>query len=69
MKEQLEQLTEKYDNITSVHTDIIKHEEKLTSLVKKHNLVIRSELCVKRDRLNPQSCCFFLLVHWPKSAY
>ncbi|XP_061323593.1 alpha-aminoadipic semialdehyde synthase, mitochondrial isoform X2 [Pezoporus flaviventris] len=40
MKEQLEQLTEKYDNITSVHMDIIKHEEKLTSLVKKHNLVI-----------------------------
>uniref|UniRef100_A0A672U9N8 Alpha-aminoadipic semialdehyde synthase, mitochondrial n=1 Tax=Strigops habroptila TaxID=2489341 RepID=A0A672U9N8_STRHB len=39
-KEQLEQLAEKYDNITSVHVDIIKHEQKLSSLVKKHDLVI-----------------------------
>ncbi|NXI43943.1 AASS protein, partial [Galbula dea] len=40
MKEQLEQLTKKYSNITSVHMDVIKHEEKLSSLVKKHDLVI-----------------------------
>ncbi|XP_075599237.1 alpha-aminoadipic semialdehyde synthase, mitochondrial isoform X3 [Balearica regulorum gibbericeps] len=40
MKEQLEQLTKKYSNITSVHMDVMKHEEKLSSLVKKHDLVI-----------------------------
>ena len=62
MKEQLEQLTKKYSSVTSVHMDVIKHEEKLSSLVKKHDLVIRSEFCVEHDRLNPKSCCFFLLV-------
>ncbi|NXN26485.1 AASS protein, partial [Nycticryphes semicollaris] len=40
MKEQLEQLTKKYSNVTSVHMDVIKHEEKLSSLVKNHDLVI-----------------------------
>ncbi|XP_014819470.1 PREDICTED: alpha-aminoadipic semialdehyde synthase, mitochondrial isoform X1 [Calidris pugnax] len=40
MKEQLEQLTKKYSNVTSVHMDAIKHEEKLSSLVKNHDLVI-----------------------------
>ncbi|XP_040452829.1 alpha-aminoadipic semialdehyde synthase, mitochondrial isoform X2 [Falco naumanni] len=40
MKEQLEQLTKKYSNVTSVHMDVIKDEEKLSSLVKKHELVI-----------------------------
>ncbi|XP_071659462.1 alpha-aminoadipic semialdehyde synthase, mitochondrial isoform X3 [Patagioenas fasciata] len=40
MKEQLEQLTNKYSNVTSVHVDVLKHEEELSSLVKKHNLVI-----------------------------
>ncbi|NXS55103.1 AASS protein, partial [Brachypteracias leptosomus] len=40
MKEQLEQLTKKYRNVTSVHMDVVKHEEKLSSLVKKHDLVI-----------------------------
>ncbi|XP_074759269.1 alpha-aminoadipic semialdehyde synthase, mitochondrial [Athene noctua] len=40
MKEQLEQLTKKYRSVTSVHMDVIKHEEKLSSLVKKHDLVI-----------------------------
>uniref|UniRef100_A0A8C9F6M1 Aminoadipate-semialdehyde synthase n=1 Tax=Pavo cristatus TaxID=9049 RepID=A0A8C9F6M1_PAVCR len=40
MKEQLEQLMKKYSNVTSVHMDIIKDEEKLSSLVKKHDLVI-----------------------------
>ncbi|KAJ7426189.1 Alpha-aminoadipic semialdehyde synthase, mitochondrial [Willisornis vidua] len=40
MKEQLEQLTKKYRNITSIHMDVLKHEEKLSSLVKKHDLVI-----------------------------
>uniref|UniRef100_A0A8B9P075 Aminoadipate-semialdehyde synthase n=1 Tax=Apteryx owenii TaxID=8824 RepID=A0A8B9P075_APTOW len=40
MKEQLEQLTKKYSNVTSVHMDVIKHEENLSSLVKKHDLVI-----------------------------
>ncbi|NXC15410.1 AASS protein, partial [Corythaeola cristata] len=40
MEEQLEQLTKKYSNITSVHMDVIKHEEKLSSLVKKQDLVI-----------------------------
>ncbi|NXF01957.1 AASS protein, partial [Smithornis capensis] len=40
MKEQLEQLTKKYSNVTSVHMDVLKHEEKLSSLVKKHDLVI-----------------------------
>ncbi|NXQ95802.1 AASS protein, partial [Sagittarius serpentarius] len=40
MKEQLEQLTKKYSNVTSVHMDVIKHEETLSSLVKKHDLVI-----------------------------
>ncbi|XP_074683700.1 alpha-aminoadipic semialdehyde synthase, mitochondrial isoform X4 [Strix aluco] len=40
MKEQLEQLMKKYRNVTSVHMDVIKHEEKLSSLVKKHDLVI-----------------------------
>uniref|UniRef100_A0A8C4IV44 Alpha-aminoadipic semialdehyde synthase, mitochondrial n=1 Tax=Dromaius novaehollandiae TaxID=8790 RepID=A0A8C4IV44_DRONO len=40
MKEQLEQLTEKYNNVTAVHMDVIKHEENLSSLVKKHDLVI-----------------------------
>ncbi|NXC40100.1 AASS protein, partial [Penelope pileata] len=39
LKEQLEQLTEKY-NVTSVLLDVIKHEEELSSLVKKHDLVI-----------------------------
>ncbi|KAM6137098.1 LOW QUALITY PROTEIN: alpha-aminoadipic semialdehyde synthase, mitochondrial [Pterocles gutturalis] len=39
MNEQLEQLTKKYNNVTSVHMDVIKHEEKLSSLVK-HDLVI-----------------------------
>lgn len=62
MKEQLEQLTKKYD-VTAVHMDVVKHEDKLSSLVKKHNLVIRSELHVKHGRLYPMSCCFFLLVH------
>lgn len=47
MKEQLEQLTKNYSNVTSVHMDIIKDEEKLSSLVKKHDLVIRSEFWVK----------------------
>lgn len=56
MKEQLEQLTKKYRNVTPVHMDVLKHEEKLSSLVKKHNLVIRSDFCVKHDRLNPKSC-------------
>lgn len=40
MKEQLEQLTKKYSNVTSVHMDVIKHEEELSALVKKHHLVI-----------------------------
>ncbi|KAJ7405060.1 Alpha-aminoadipic semialdehyde synthase, mitochondrial [Pitangus sulphuratus] len=40
MKEQLEQLTKKYSNVTSVHMDVLKHEGKLSSLVKKHDLVI-----------------------------
>ncbi|NXP10636.1 AASS protein, partial [Thinocorus orbignyianus] len=40
MKEQLEQLTKKYSNVTSVHMDVIKQEEKLSSLVKNHDLVI-----------------------------
>ncbi|KAL2308952.1 hypothetical protein Nmel_005129 [Mimus melanotis] len=40
MKEQLEQLTKKYRNVTRVHMDVLKHEEKLSSLVKKHDLVI-----------------------------
>uniref|UniRef100_A0A8C3JF27 Alpha-aminoadipic semialdehyde synthase, mitochondrial n=1 Tax=Calidris pygmaea TaxID=425635 RepID=A0A8C3JF27_9CHAR len=40
MKEQLEQLTKKYSNVTSVHMDAIKQEEKLSSLVKNHDLVI-----------------------------
>lgn len=63
MEEQLEQLTEKFSNVTSVHMDVLKHEEKLSSLVKKHDLVIRSEFRVKHNRLNSKSCCFFLLVH------
>ncbi|NWU40612.1 AASS protein, partial [Hylia prasina] len=40
MKEQLEQLTRKYRNVTPVHMDVLKHEEKLSSLVKNHDLVI-----------------------------
>uniref|UniRef100_A0A8C3VBF9 Alpha-aminoadipic semialdehyde synthase, mitochondrial n=1 Tax=Catharus ustulatus TaxID=91951 RepID=A0A8C3VBF9_CATUS len=40
MKEQLEQLTKKYRNVTPVHMDVLMHEEKLSSLVKNHNLVI-----------------------------
>lgn len=40
MKEQLEQLTKKYRNVTPVHMDVLKHEEKLSSLVKNHDLVI-----------------------------
>ncbi|NXB10085.1 AASS protein, partial [Cnemophilus loriae] len=40
MKEQLEQLTKKHRNVTPVHMDVLKHEEKLSSLVKKHDLVI-----------------------------
>ncbi|RLW06379.1 hypothetical protein DV515_00004391, partial [Chloebia gouldiae] len=40
MKEQLELLTKKYRNVTPVHMDVLKHEEKLSSLVKKHDLVI-----------------------------
>ncbi|KAH1185894.1 hypothetical protein KIL84_018643, partial [Mauremys mutica] len=40
MKEQLGQLTKKYNNVTSVHVDIIKREDKLSSLVKTHDLVI-----------------------------
>ncbi|NXJ60240.1 AASS protein, partial [Rostratula benghalensis] len=40
MKEQLEQLTKKHNNVTSVHMDVFKHEEKLSSLVKNHDLVI-----------------------------
>ncbi|NWZ33252.1 AASS protein, partial [Brachypodius atriceps] len=40
MKEQLEQLTKKYRNVTPVHMDVLKHGEKLSSLVKKHDLVI-----------------------------
>ncbi|NWX84796.1 AASS protein, partial [Nothoprocta pentlandii] len=40
MKDQLEQLTEKYSNITPVHMDVIQREESLSSLVKKHDLVI-----------------------------
>lgn len=43
MKEQLEQLTKKHSNVTSVIMDVIKHEDKLSTLVKKHDLVIRSE--------------------------
>ncbi|XP_008933862.1 PREDICTED: alpha-aminoadipic semialdehyde synthase, mitochondrial-like, partial [Merops nubicus] len=40
MKEQLEQLTKKYSGVTSIHMDVVKHEDKLSSLVKKHDLVI-----------------------------
>ncbi|NXN89967.1 AASS protein, partial [Bombycilla garrulus] len=40
MKEQLEQLTKKYRNVNPVHMDVLKQEEKLSSLVKNHNLVI-----------------------------
>ncbi|XP_068021348.1 alpha-aminoadipic semialdehyde synthase, mitochondrial isoform X3 [Melanerpes formicivorus] len=40
MKEQLEQLMKKHSNVTSIHMDVIKEEEKLSSLVKKHDLVI-----------------------------
>ncbi|NXU71603.1 AASS protein, partial [Oreotrochilus melanogaster] len=40
MKEQLEQLTKKYSNVASVHMDVVKEEEKVSSLVKKHDLVI-----------------------------
>uniref|UniRef100_A0A7M4FXZ6 Alpha-aminoadipic semialdehyde synthase, mitochondrial n=1 Tax=Crocodylus porosus TaxID=8502 RepID=A0A7M4FXZ6_CROPO len=40
MKEQLEQLTKKHSNVTSVIMDVIKHEDKLSTLVKKHDLVI-----------------------------
>ncbi|NWT58316.1 AASS protein, partial [Erythrocercus mccallii] len=40
MKEQLEQLTKKYRNVSPVHMDVLKHEEKLSSLVKSHDLVI-----------------------------
>ncbi|XP_062439268.1 alpha-aminoadipic semialdehyde synthase, mitochondrial isoform X2 [Rhea pennata] len=40
MKEQLEQLTRKYGSVTPVHMDVIKHEKNLSSLVKKHDLVI-----------------------------
>lgn len=54
MKEQLEQLTKKYRNVTPVHMDVLKHEEKLSSLVKNHDLVIRLDFCVKHDRLNPK---------------
>lgn len=63
MEEQLEQLTKKFSNVTSVHMDVHKHEEKLSSLVKKHDLVIRSEFRVKHDSRNSKSCCFPLLVH------
>jgi len=47
MKEQLEELRKKYSKVTSIHMDVIKDEEKLSSLVKKHDLVIRSEFWVK----------------------
>eukprot|EP00076_Gallus_gallus_P044234 XP_025009772.1 alpha-aminoadipic semialdehyde synthase, mitochondrial isoform X2 [Gallus gallus] len=40
MKEQLEELRKKYSKVTSIHMDVIKDEEKLSSLVKKHDLVI-----------------------------
>ncbi|XP_005039340.1 PREDICTED: alpha-aminoadipic semialdehyde synthase, mitochondrial [Ficedula albicollis] len=40
MKEQLDQLTKKYRNVTPVHMDVLMHEEQLSSLVKKHDLVI-----------------------------
>ncbi|NWU95562.1 AASS protein, partial [Upupa epops] len=40
MKEQLEEIKEKYSNITAVHMDVIKEEKELSSLVKKHDLVI-----------------------------
>uniref|UniRef100_A0A8C3L5B3 Aminoadipate-semialdehyde synthase n=1 Tax=Chrysolophus pictus TaxID=9089 RepID=A0A8C3L5B3_CHRPC len=53
MKEQLEQLTKKYSNVTSVHMDIIKDEEKLSSLVKKHDLFSGSPL----DRFREQKAC------------
>ncbi|NXH19210.1 AASS protein, partial [Bucco capensis] len=40
MKEQLEQLTKKHSSVSAVHVDVIKHEEQLSSLVKRHHLVI-----------------------------
>ncbi|XP_030304467.1 alpha-aminoadipic semialdehyde synthase, mitochondrial isoform X1 [Calypte anna] len=40
VKEQLEQLTKKYSNVASIHMDVVKEEEKVSSLVKKHDLVI-----------------------------
>ncbi|NXD11289.1 AASS protein, partial [Nothocercus nigrocapillus] len=40
MKDQLEELTKKYSNITPVHMDVIQCEESLSCLVKKHDLVI-----------------------------
>nr|XP_006122637.2 alpha-aminoadipic semialdehyde synthase, mitochondrial [Pelodiscus sinensis] len=40
MKEQLGQLTKKYSRIIPVHVDLIQHEEKLSSLVRRHDLVI-----------------------------
>ncbi|NXN95234.1 AASS protein, partial [Rhinopomastus cyanomelas] len=40
MKEQLEEIKKKYSNITAVHMDVIKDEKELSSLVKKHDLVI-----------------------------
>ncbi|XP_074840212.1 alpha-aminoadipic semialdehyde synthase, mitochondrial isoform X2 [Carettochelys insculpta] len=40
MKEQLDQMTKYYNSVTSVHVDIIQDEDMLSSLIKKHNLVI-----------------------------
>ncbi|XP_066490084.1 alpha-aminoadipic semialdehyde synthase, mitochondrial isoform X2 [Tiliqua scincoides] len=40
MKKQLEQLTKKYNNVVPVVVDVTEDEEKLSLLVKKHDLVI-----------------------------
>ncbi|XP_060633718.2 alpha-aminoadipic semialdehyde synthase, mitochondrial [Anolis sagrei] len=40
MKKQLEQLTKKYTNVAPVVADVTEDETKLSSMVKKHNLVI-----------------------------
>lgn len=41
MKKQLEQLTKKYKNVVPVVVDVTEDEEKLSLMVKKHDLVIR----------------------------
>lgn len=49
MKKQLEQLTKRYSRVVPVVMDVMEDDARLSSMVKRHDLVIRSVLLVGRS--------------------